>query len=179
MKAKEVGEREPDGKCPLCGGEVADLDKRYACSNWKRDDGGCLFVIWKNMFGRAIDKTIVDELLTKGRTAEPLDLISKAGKEYSAYLKIELGQVKLEFDNSQRPYASNQQFQSGQSTQQGQQFQQDAPYDGVYPEDMPPPSPIPGQEDFMSPPAYDEISTPQSSPQPLLNEEPADVSLQD
>ncbi|MFA9396447.1 MAG: DNA topoisomerase 3 [Halodesulfovibrio sp.] len=179
MKAKEVGEREPDGKCPLCGGEVTDLDKRYACSNWKRDDGGCLFVIWKNMFGRAIDETIVDELLTKGRTAEPLDLISKAGKEYSAYLKIELGQVKLEFDNSPRQFAPSQQSQSAQSAQQGQPFQEAAPYDGVDPEDMPPPSPIPGQEEFMPPPANDEVATLPSSPQSPLNEEPADASSQD
>ena len=128
MKAKEVGEREPDGKCPLCGGEILDLEKRYACSNWKRDDGGCLFVIWKTMFGRTMDKTIVDELLTKGRTAEPLELVSKAGKEYSAFLKIDMGQVKLEFANTPRPTY---------------QAQQPVSYDGIAPEDMPPPAPLP------------------------------------
>lgn len=134
MKAREVGEREPDGKCPLCGGEIADLDKRYACSNWKRDDGGCMFVIWKTMFGRTMDNEIVDELLTKGRTTEPLELVSKAGKNYSAYLKIELGQVRLEFANSPRPQ---------QQTPETAQYTA-APFD-VAPEDMPPPAPLPDE----------------------------------
>ncbi|MCT4625784.1 type IA DNA topoisomerase [Halodesulfovibrio sp.] len=153
-KAKEVGEREPDGKCPLCGGEILDMDKRYACSNWKRDDGGCMFVIWKTMFGRTLEKSIVDELLHAGRTAEPLDLVSKAGKEYSAHLKIELGQVKLEFANSPRP----------QSQWSGSTSQDAIPYD-IAPEDMPPPAPLPH-----------ELESSSTQPAPSIVIEPAQPS---
>ena len=69
-----------------------------------------------------------------------LILISKAGKEYSAYLKIELGQVKLEFANTPRASVP---------------AQNDSPYDmptydnmpcDIPPEDMPPPLPLPGEE---------------------------------
>ncbi|MCG8532456.1 MAG: DNA topoisomerase 3 [Desulfovibrionales bacterium] len=130
LKAKAVGQREPDGNCPLCGGEIREQEKGYSCANWKKEDGGCLFVIWKQMFGRTIDREIVDELLTKGRTTEPLDMVSKAGKEYSAYLKIELGQVKLEFANTPRPAQSP--IPTGG-------------YDDVPIEELPPPAPLPSE----------------------------------
>ena len=153
MKAKAAGEREPDGKCPVCGGEVIELDKRFSCTNWKRDDGGCLFVIWKNMFGRTMDKNIVDELLNKGRTSEPLDLVSKAGKEYQANLKIELGQIKLEFVNTPRP---------------PKQASESMPYD-IAPEDMPPPAPLPGESVYgPSPPHAEEQSHTPPPPEPAV-----------
>ncbi|UZP68707.1 DNA topoisomerase 3 [Desulfovibrio mangrovi] len=102
-KARSLPVREPDGNCPLCGGEIMEREKGYSCSRWKREDGGCLFVIWKSMFGRELPEEIVRELLATGRTAQPLDFVSKAGKPYSARLVLEEGQVKPEFVND-RPY---------------------------------------------------------------------------
>lgn len=99
-KARTMPTREFDGACPLCGGEVVERDKGFSCTRWKREDGGCLFIIWKNMFGRDILEETVRELLTTGTTAEALSFVSRAGKPYSARLKLDEGQVKLHFDDT-------------------------------------------------------------------------------
>lgn len=102
-KARSMPAREPDGKCPLCGGEIVEREKGFSCSRWKREDGGCLFVIWKTMFGRELPPEMIRELLETGRTAEPLDFVSRAGKPYTARLVLDEGQVKPEFVNDRTP----------------------------------------------------------------------------
>ncbi len=96
-KARSRPRREPDGKCPLCGGDVVEREKGYGCARWKREDGGCLFTIWKTMYGRDVSEETVRELLATGQTAKPLDFVSRAGKPYSAFLILEDGQVQLRF----------------------------------------------------------------------------------
>jgi len=45
----EKVQREAVGRCPLCGRDVVEGYKTYACSAKRKADGGCRFVIWKKI----------------------------------------------------------------------------------------------------------------------------------
>ena len=93
----------PDfGKCPRCGGEVAELQKGFFCQ-----DESCNFAIWKNnkwwsMKKKQPTKAIVAALLNNGRTRVTGLYSEKSGKTYDATVVLEdTGQYvnfKLEFD---------------------------------------------------------------------------------
>lgn len=73
-------------KCPKCGGKLIFNDKSVFCSNWK--DKGCDFSIWRNVCNKTLtDKQLVD-LVTKGKTESIKGFKSKAGKSFSASLKL-------------------------------------------------------------------------------------------
>ncbi len=76
------------GKCPQCGGEVIEGKKGYGCGNWREEDGGCRFVIWKEIAGRQIDPETI-RLLLAGETTSEMAFRSREGKEFSAALKLE------------------------------------------------------------------------------------------
>lgn len=76
------------GKCPVCGGEVIEKFKNYGCSNWKKTDGGCPFVIWKTIAGKKISAKAARYLLS-GKIAGPFKgFISKKKKRFSACLQL-------------------------------------------------------------------------------------------
>jgi len=76
------------GKCPRCGGDIIEGKKGFGCSRWRKEDGGCRFVIWKTIAGKKIPKSAVTQLLQNGITQIIPDFISKKGKKFSARLKI-------------------------------------------------------------------------------------------
>ena len=90
------------GRCPRCGGEIAEMQKGFFCQ-----DQSCKFAIWKNNNWWAAKrkqptKAIVAALLKDGR-AHVMGLYSeKSGKTYDATVVLEdTGQYvnfKLEFD---------------------------------------------------------------------------------
>ena len=94
--------REVVGRCPRCGGEIAEMQKGFFCQ-----DQSCKFAIWKNNNWWAAKrkqptKAIVAALLKDGR-AHVMGLYSeKSGKTYDATVVLEdTGQYvnfKLEFD---------------------------------------------------------------------------------
>ena len=84
----EPGSSSP-GPCPLCGSDVVEGTKGFGCSRWKNQDGGCRFIVWKNIAGREISEAIVAELLMKGETAVLEGFVSKKGKPFAAKLKLE------------------------------------------------------------------------------------------
>ena len=81
--------REVVGKCPRCGGEVAELHNGFFCQN-----EGCKFVIWKNnkwweLKRKQPTKAIVTALLKDG-CAHVQGLYSeKTGKTYDAIVVLE------------------------------------------------------------------------------------------
>jgi len=82
------------GACPSCGGDIIEGNKGYGCTNWKN---GCRFIVWKTIAQKPITVDIVQSLL-KGETVGPLEgFVSKAGKAFSAKLKVSEGAVKFEF----------------------------------------------------------------------------------
>ena len=94
--------REVVGRCPRCGGEVAELQKVFFCQT-----ESCKFAIWKNnkwweMKHKQPTKVIVTALLKEGRTHVTGLYSEKTGKTYDATVVLEDdGQYvgfKLEFD---------------------------------------------------------------------------------
>jgi DNA topoisomerase III len=77
------------GKCPRCGAEVVEGRKGYGCKNWREQDGGCRFVIWKEIAGKRLTPTEVQELLETGATGVIDGFMSRKGKPFSARLKLE------------------------------------------------------------------------------------------
>lgn len=76
-------ERENIGTCPICGKKVVEFPKSYSCESGK---GGCGFVIWKTIAGKAISITQAKKLLNKGKTDLIKGFKSKDGKPFDAYL---------------------------------------------------------------------------------------------
>ena len=82
------------GTCPLCGQPVVPTPKAFSCSAWRN---GCKFAIWKRIAGKAISERTAKSLLSQGTTPQLKGFKSKAGKPFAARLKLEQGQVKLDF----------------------------------------------------------------------------------
>lgn len=81
-------ERETLAPCPSCGKPIREGPKSYSC--WTRSDPGCGLTIWKTISGRTLPAAAVMQLLTAGQTDAPVEgFRSKAGKEFSARLKLE------------------------------------------------------------------------------------------
>ena len=94
--------REVVGKCPRCGGEIAEMQKGFFCQ-----DKSCKFAIWKNNNWWAAKrkqptKAIVAALLKDGRAHVTGLYSEKSGKTYDATVVLEdTGQYvnfKLDFD---------------------------------------------------------------------------------
>ena len=97
--------REVVGKCPRCGGDVAELQKGFFCQN-----EGCKFAIWKNnkwweLKRKQPTKAIVTALLKNGRAHVSGLYSEKTGKTYDATVVLEddgqYANFKLEFDRQE------------------------------------------------------------------------------
>jgi len=95
-----IAEHSRLGECPACGGNILESGKAYGCENWKDANGGCKFVIWKNIAGKEITPQIVEELLAQRKTGPIEGFISKKGEPFSANLKLvqDNGIWKVQFD---------------------------------------------------------------------------------
>ena len=94
--------REVVGKCPRCGGEVAEMQKGFFCQ-----DKSCNFAIWKNskwwaMKRKQPTKAIVTALLKDGRARVTGLYSEKSGKTYDATVVLDddgrYANFKLDFD---------------------------------------------------------------------------------
>jgi DNA topoisomerase-3 len=86
-EAQEV-QREAVGRCPLCGRDVVEGYKMYACSAKRKADGGCRFVIWKKISGKRISPAAAAMLLN-GKSVGPYKgFVSKKKKRFSASLRL-------------------------------------------------------------------------------------------
>jgi DNA topoisomerase III len=89
--------REPLGACPKCGSPVVETKKAYSCSAWRAS--GCDFAIWKQISGKRLSESQAKQLLRRGRTNQLKGFSSKAGKPYSAALRLDGDhRVRLEFE---------------------------------------------------------------------------------
>ena len=77
--------------CPLCGGRISELPTFFGCDNYRVQDGGCQFKVFKNIFGIPIPNTMIEELLWVGETKEKLNgFYDKKTKEtFSARLRYD------------------------------------------------------------------------------------------
>src|SRR5438477_213629 len=89
--------KEPLGECPMCGGKIFETDASYICEHSQADRKPCKFKLSKTILGREISKEQAQKLLTNGKTDLLEGFISKRGRAFSAYLKLEDGKVGFEF----------------------------------------------------------------------------------
>lgn len=96
MKVEKKWEKPSLGTCPLCkNGKIMAGEKNWYCSRYK---DGCSFTLWKNVSGAKLSDTDLQQLL-EGKTTRPKKMKSKAGKEFSAKLKLlQDGKVDFIFD---------------------------------------------------------------------------------
>src|SRR5947207_2252105 len=89
--------KEPLGECPISGGKVFETETSYICEDSQADRKPCIFKLGKTILGREIPKEQAQKLLTAGKTDLLEGFISKRGRPFSAYLKLEDGKVGFEF----------------------------------------------------------------------------------
>ncbi|MCX6972242.1 MAG: DNA topoisomerase III [Verrucomicrobia bacterium] len=83
------------GTCPVCkSGTIHDTGTAWQCSN----TGGCKFRMGKSLCQREIPQEQVLKLLEAGKTDLISRFISKKGRPFSAYLKLDNGKVGFEFE---------------------------------------------------------------------------------
>lgn len=90
VQIKISHEQDPQeiGICPRCGGTMIEGKRGYGCSNWKPENGGCSFVIWKEIGGVNISRRMIGDLLTSKKIG-PFDGVPiDETKTASAYLKL-------------------------------------------------------------------------------------------
>ncbi len=92
--SQDTGGQEKFGDCPLCKSPVVEGAKGYGCCNWKN---GCKFIVWKQVAQRPVSADEARVLLEKGETEQLDGFKSKAGKEFSAKLKIKGDKVQFDF----------------------------------------------------------------------------------
>ncbi len=85
----------PVAPCPICKkGTIHDTGNAYQCSNTAE----CKFRMGKSICQREIPLEQIMKLIEQGKTDLIPRFISKKGRPFSAYLKIEGGKVAFEFE---------------------------------------------------------------------------------
>ncbi len=97
------------GKCPKCGGKIFETEESYICESSQADRKPCKFKLSKRILGRDIPKEQAQKLLTTGKTDLLDSFISKRGRPFSAYLKLEDGKVGFEFPERTAPAKESKQ----------------------------------------------------------------------
>ena len=83
------------GQCPACKeGTIHDTGTSWQCSNTAK----CKFRMGKTLCQKEIPREQVEKILTLGKTDLLPRFISKKGKPFSAYLKLEGAKVVFEFE---------------------------------------------------------------------------------
>ena len=91
------------GPCPVCkSGTIHDTGSAYQCSNAK----SCKFRMGKTICQREIPREQVFKLIETGKTELISQFISKKGKPFSAFLKLQNGKVGFEFEE-RKPLPKN------------------------------------------------------------------------
>ncbi|SCJ27967.1 DNA topoisomerase 3 [uncultured Clostridium sp.] len=79
------------GKCPRCGGDIVETKTGFCCSNWK-EPTNCKFNIWKKskspLFAKTTFTAATVKKLLNGQSVKMKKLVSKAGKEFEAEVKM-------------------------------------------------------------------------------------------
>ncbi len=95
--------QEPIGKCPKCGGKIFETENSYICERSQADRKPCKFKLSKTILGKDIPKEQAQKLLATGKTDLFEGFISKRGRPFSAYLKLEDEKVGFEFPEKTVP----------------------------------------------------------------------------
>ena len=101
--------KETVGKCPKCGGKIFETENSYICERSQADRRPCKFKLSKTILSLEIPKEEAQKLLITGKTDLLNGFISKRGRPFSAYLKLEDGKVAFEFPERTAPAGESKQ----------------------------------------------------------------------
>ena len=88
------------GACPVCHqGRVIAGRKGWGCSRWRE---GCRFTIWREVAGKRLTEAQAKALLAGKTTASIRGFKSKAGKTFSARLKLDKDHVVFVLESSRQ-----------------------------------------------------------------------------
>jgi DNA topoisomerase-3 len=85
------------GTCPMCGKVVKRGKYGYGCMGYKE---GCTFRFSSFICGRSISISNAKLLLETKRTSKIRGFVSKQGKTFDAYLKLEDGKCVFDFNDN-------------------------------------------------------------------------------
>jgi DNA topoisomerase-3 len=86
----------PLGKCPLCRDKkVYEKSWFYACET-NRSRSGCGLLLWKNSYGRYLNRKAAIKLLEEGKTGELDGFRNANGQPYKSQLVLEGNRVRIE-----------------------------------------------------------------------------------
>ena len=80
--------------CPLCGKDLVNHSWGVGCSGYK---DGCTFSISRTIRDKTLTDKQIAQLVKNGKTELIKGFVSKAGKNFDAYLKLEDGKISFEF----------------------------------------------------------------------------------
>lgn len=81
--------------CPICGKPLVNNSWGLGCSGYK--DSGCRFSISNTICGKKLTDQQMQQLAQGKRTALIKGFVSKAGKRFDAYLKLDGEKISFEF----------------------------------------------------------------------------------
>ncbi len=88
----------PLAPCPVCQkGQVYELDNAFACEHAVGGQKTCTLRMGKTILQKQIAPEQVKKMLTTGKTDLLPKFISKKGRAFAAFLKLEAGKVGFEF----------------------------------------------------------------------------------
>ena len=95
----DKSKHEAIGLCPVCHkGQVFAAERVYVCENAVASPKTCSFRLGKTILHREIPLEQVQKLIATGKTDLLRKFISKKGRPFSAYLKLDKGKVGFEFE---------------------------------------------------------------------------------
>ncbi len=84
------------GKCPVCSNDVVKGRYGYGCRGYK---DGCKFKIGGVICSRVVSVSNAKMILDTGKSSKIQGFVSKSGKAFDAFLKLDGDKVVFEFDN--------------------------------------------------------------------------------
>ncbi|MGH8101211.1 MAG: DNA topoisomerase, partial [Chthoniobacterales bacterium] len=95
----DKSKHEAIGLCPICHkGQIFALERVYVCENAVASPKTCSFRVGRTILHREIPQEQVQKLIATGKTDLLRKFISKKGRPFSAYLKLDKGKVGFEFE---------------------------------------------------------------------------------
>jgi Zn finger protein HypA/HybF involved in hydrogenase expression len=99
VEAVDFTGQEPVGKCPKCGNQIFETAMHYVCEKTVGPNPTCDFRrTGKVILQQTVDRAQAQKLFANGKTDLLPKFISKKGRPFKAYLKLEDGAVSFEFE---------------------------------------------------------------------------------
>ena len=99
VAAQALRGAEAVGGCPVCKkGTVRNGMNAYVCDRSLEKENRCAFRVGKIILQREITAEQVTKLLSSGKTDLIAGFVSKKGRKFSAYLKLDESKVSFEFE---------------------------------------------------------------------------------